>query len=229
MNRLIISLILIASTLLGIKLYPRTPDHHKIRILLIDIGVTWSKDIAPFLCSEGYQGFIPGEEDPFVDSNGHGTLMAHVMAETLDTRKHCIVVYKSFKANVAEYYAHALHEAANSEFEVISISLGDSTYYYAEPDWYKKLTKKTRVFVSAGNDGKDLGFKCDAYPACLASKIGSENFRVVSSLNSRFNHGGPVNEIAGDEILISGVKHTGTSVSTARAAALYANLLKVKD
>lgn len=185
--------------------------------------------IEKYLCEDGHKSFLEGKHnDPFIDSTGHGTMMAHAMAETLNPTQHCIVVYKTYPGYSEETattaYANALIQATNEDFIAIAIAIEDTGHYFAEAGWYRSLTKKSRVFVAAGNGGKSLDVKCDVFPACLASDIKSENFRVVGDTRGYFNHGGPVNEIAKSEFILSGLKHRGTSVSTARVAAAFMRL-----
>lgn len=200
-----------------------TQDEVRSKLLLIDSGVNLDKSIEPFLCKQGHKSFLVGEHNnPLVDSTGHGTVMLKAIASKLDPKKHCVVIYKTYPGYPApEPYAKALLEAQRWKFDSVAIALEDVSYYFEEPNWLKELAEVSRVFVSAGNAGKDLSKICDVYPACLSKEIDSENFRVVGSRQKGMNEGGPINEIEEGEITVNNESWKGTSFSTARAAASF--------
>jgi hypothetical protein len=117
------------------------------RILLMDSGVN-PVGIEKYLCEDGQKSFLEGKhKDPFVDSTGHGTMMAHAMAETLEPAKHCIVIYKTYPGHsgvdAAEAYAHALIRATDEDFIAVAIAIEDTGHYFAEAGWYRALKKNS--------------------------------------------------------------------------------------
>jgi len=198
-------------------LYPQRQQ-----LLLIDSGVNVTKEIEPFLCKEGHKSFT--DESPLNDETGHGSAMAATMAEKLDPFKHCIVVYKVYNKKKIDTTAffNAILKAENDRFKAVVIAHEDEGYYNDEIAVFKNLSLRSVVFVAAGNGGKNLSYKCDVYPACLAENVKSENFRVVGGTED-LNRGGPINEVANPDKIFNNSQWHGTSVSTARAASQFVN------
>ncbi len=85
-------------------------------------------------------------------------MMVKTFIRNLRTDKYCVEVWKTYKNSSApEAYAAALNELVSSNPEAIVIALEDTSHYLAEPEWLRKISHHSYVFVSSGNGGIDLG------------------------------------------------------------------------
>lgn len=191
------------------------------RIVILDSGVNLSKDLELFLCEDGHRDFYDLESpNPFHDHSEHGTLLASIITSGMNPETHCLSIYKFYGGDIQRSsiaYANALIDIRDLKPEIVVIAIEDTGYWQNEPLWFKDITRSTKVFIAAGNGGLNLARSCEIYPACLASKVNSQNFMVVGDPEKYFNHGGPVNRLAISRHTFNNLPYHGTSVSSAYA------------
>lgn len=196
------------------------------KVVILDTGVNMDKRLTPFLCKKpvdvtGY-GIKP--------THSHGTHIASIIAEKVNTKTHCIFSIKVFDSKQTdkesvEAVSKGL-ELANTlkNVDIVNLSLnGPSSDYKEKKLIAKLLSKGVRVNVSAGNDSSDLDIYCNSYPACYAFQ--SPLFRVVGNPKSSMaNHGKVVTDNEdGYKVKTWAGTMTGTSQAT---AILTAKMLK---
>lgn len=189
------------------------------QIILLDSGISKSEIPAEFLCEYGHRSFIKENDDPLKDETGHGTVLARILVEMINPKEYCIMSYKVFPGYpYPEAYAQALTDIAKTNASAVVIAIEDSSYYLKEPEWLTEILIDKKVYIAAGNGGKNLSITCDVYPACLS--INSPNLHIVGADTFEFNQFGPINNKAYPHFFYKGHNHSGTSISTARAVGL---------
>lgn len=187
----------------------------RIKIAVIDTGIKVDEELKPFMCESGHKSFC---NKNICDIDGHGTMIAKLIVDGLDSKKYCLLNLKWNKGDATGsspsiYYLKALIQAAIENVSYVNLSLSGATFFDEEYRLIKlMLHNNTTVVVAAGNDKKDLSKDCSAYPACLPIK--HRNFRVVSNTYlgnpiCSSNYGGPTTDT---EIGMYGA-HCGTSFS----------------
>lgn len=158
-----------------------------------------------------------------VDS--HADQLFDIMIKNLDSQKHCITSFavfnRDYTSTVSEQYIMALAEASLYKYDVINLSLqGDYKGRIENIIVKDMLRNKSKVFVAAGNAGKNLDFKCNIYPACHIELQKYKCFYVVGSNASYSNFGKIVDFIGKEEY--NGLR--GTSYATAHFSSKSINL-----
>lgn len=137
-------------------------------VALLDTGYNPSPNVK--LCKYGHYDATTNRFGISPDSNGHGTIMAKTIAQYAKNTDYCIVIIKIFsiKNNKAVTYLNeGLIHAHNIYADVVNISFNGEGYSKTEHYWLKQLTNiNTKVFVTVGNDSKNLDINCSSYPAC---------------------------------------------------------------
>jgi subtilisin family serine protease len=153
----------------------------KMKVVIIDTGIKKDKRIEPFLCKESYDATGTGIED----RNGHGTHIASIIAENLDTSKYCLYIVKFFdKEDVMKHYIKAIkHVESLKNVFVVNMSLGGPKSDKEEREILENELKKGIILnVAAGNEGLNLDTHCGSYPACY--NFSSKNFHSVGNLSN---------------------------------------------
>ncbi len=170
------------------------------KIAVVDTGLYLSPAIEPYVCSEGHKDFTG---TGLGDSHGHGTNVSHLIAQSIDPKKHCLMIVKWLDVTtpgiLTSYnLSAAIKFAAHSDAKYINISAGGKAKLRQEREAIEyALAHDIRVVVAAGNESEDLAKNCVYYPACYKTK--SPNFYVVGALDSNgqpayfTNFNGPVN------------------------------------
>lgn len=203
----------------GFSKYAYSGQGTRIKIAVIDSGIN-SSALKPYLCDGGH---IDLTGNTLTDVVGHGTNVTSIIVKNLNPKTHCIVIIKWFHNDKAHLSAvsPAITKAIEDKVSYINMSL--SGYAYDAQEFYsiqKALDLGIVVVVAAGNNGKNLGVKCDIYPACYP--INNKNYYVVANFvdDVRFdssNFGGPVNAFEnGVNINAGGYVMTGTSQAAAK-------------
>lgn len=160
--------------------------HAKIEIAILDTGI--SKDQVKYLCPNGLKSYL-GDEG--FDTLRHGELIAGILIENLDMSKYCLVSYKVLSGK-GDYLAYilALVDVMERKPAHLNLSLEGENFIRGELRMLKELaTNGTKIYVAAGNGGKNLNKNCDVYPACYFPEMGM-NFFVVGAHDVRSsNHG----------------------------------------
>ena len=142
-------------------------DGDGIKIAVIDTGVDFSH---PDLLGWGEDGKVIGgfnfivENEPPMDTNGHGTQVAGVIAADGEkigvAPKAKILAYKVSEDGEgvsAEFIIRAINKAIEDEADIINISLGENkTDYKIDRAVNRALEKGIFVVTAAGNDGPDF-------------------------------------------------------------------------
>jgi subtilisin family serine protease len=153
----------------------------KMKVVIIDTGIKKDKRIEPFLCKESYDATGKGIED----RKGHGTHIASIIAENLDTSKYCLYIVKFFDTNdVMSHYIKAIkHVNGLKNVFVINMSLGGPMSDKDEKKMLEnELKKGVKINVAAGNEGYNLDIECRSYPSCY--NFSSKNFHSVGNTSN---------------------------------------------
>jgi subtilisin family serine protease len=158
------------------------------KVAILDTGFTpLFPDNAIFkLCDSGHYDF--NEEAPEIgfDDYGHGSFVTYLINANADTNNMCYVIYKVFGPNTVnghDVIDRALVMAAKSRVNAINMSLYMTNHSYKTKKIIKKLTRRgIKIFVSAGNEGRNLNQKCFTYPVCY--KGINRNMVVVGALDN---------------------------------------------
>ena len=195
-----------------------------VKIAVIDSG--YSANVSPYnapLCNTGHYNFI--KHAPEVGNElDHGSIVAGLLAERLDYYAdvdYCLIIYTVIGRNEDAGMAgvvSALRAAKREGVVAVNMSIVGREPYPPERAAIEALILGgAKVFVAAGNDGKDLDWACTAFPACY--KIPGINVVGANDPNgkraSKSNYGKVVN------LWRSGDYHGrfGTSFASPRALA----------
>lgn len=205
--------------LLLVSISIRTFSAERIKIGVIDTGISLTDSNRKFFCKESKDFTGTGLED----HNGHGTNISGIISKHLDASKYCIVMIKYYdlKNDGLEAYLEALQYAITLNINFLNLSVEGYSYNTEEKALLAKITRNgVKVVVSAGNDAWDFDITgCIVFPACYPFK---KNFYVVGSSNSRYsNRNGPVKYYENGTQEGFGIIKIGTS----QAAAVLTNKL----
>jgi subtilisin family serine protease len=204
------------------------------RIVVIDTGynrATWSNLPINTICENG---MLDVTGTGAHDNHGHGTNIIGLIANGIDTKRYCIVSIKWYDTShnasldTLVYRIRAAIKLAEKQTPfLVNLSSSGANYDSIEQMIISRMTYKgVKVVVSAGNEGLDLGSKCQIYPACYNAN--KSNLYVVGGIDkfnkflSVSNRGGPVNYYenavgqCGEGICLTG---------TSQAAAIRSNKL----
>ena len=205
---------------------------NRTRIVVIDTGIKLEYLNNPALCKNGHVDFTNTTLD---DQHGHGTNVAGLIANHINTERQCITIFKVFSeekktATIINrlqskviWIVRAIVEAIKIKAKYINMSYGGN-----EPNDTEKLTiemalkRDIRIIVAMGNEGKDFDqVPCDFYPACYPLMDKSNWYTVANRDNQGRYH--PTSNINGPEKYSYygvnqsawGVVMSGTSQATA--------------
>lgn len=225
MLKYIISLLLVVAAS-----YAEVPESRKI-IAVLDIGVEPAHlKNKNALCRHGHKSFI--DNNPLADasSNMHGTNIVSIIERGLDTNKYCILMIKADyleELNDPESYVKSLEYAVKIKPAYVNMSIQGIGRIYKEKELLEKLLQQgAKISVSAGNDKKDLGARCDVYPACYSKEFEKyKRFYVVGSMTyQRANYGPQVTRL--EDGVRQGYNHLS---GTSQAAALFTSRMVMSN
>jgi subtilisin family serine protease len=141
-------------------------EHLPLRIAIIDTGYAGTK---LKLCPSGHFDYMT--KKPVVGSqSSHGTSVGDIIADGLVGIDYCAVIFQIRDKNgysTIDNYVDALERIAKGNFVALNISLAGGLQSVKERDALRAVAVKwTAVFVASGNDGKNLNYECDIFPAC---------------------------------------------------------------
>lgn len=191
----------------------------RVRIAIVDTGLVITDKIYPYLCQSGHAD-LTGEG--IADKNGHGSMIAEVIAQDLSPAEYCLIIIKWFrvKSTDANDLGKAIEVANIEKAQIINISAAGHGAKAMEADAVMSaITRGATLVVASGNDHEDLSENCDVFPACYPIK--NPFFHIVANyLNGAkapyTNYGGPVTDLEDGRYLMGDHIWTGTSVSAAK-------------
>lgn len=226
-----------------------------LKVAVIDTGISSDLIDAPFLCKEGHIDFT---QTSIIDASGHGTHISGIIDQyaknmlldkgyskeeiQLAKSDYCQVIIKFFNPgikNSGDNMKKSIRHAIDVGARIINISAGGNEFDEMEMALIElALNRGIKVIAAAGNNGCELGKKCEViiggkhleidkatyYPAMYDSRL-----YVVGNLDSNLerapssNYGNIVNNweigtnvksysIYGDGVAIM----SGTSQATAK-------------
>lgn len=195
---------------------PARATEHRVKIAVIDTGINITNKNYPYLCENEHPDLT---HKGISDLVGHGSVVADLIIQGLDPTEYCILVIKWYHTGkgIPEMLGKGIQEANLRGAKIINISAVGSYPDVAEKEAIlAALNRGATVVVAAGNEGMDLDFNCNYYPACYPVK--SDRFHVVADyLNGlksiHSNYGGPVTDKADGRLDFAGKFWKGTSMS----------------
>jgi len=202
----------IIQLLLAIFILSEIKAENRIKIAIIDSGISLQQSQSKILCENGNVGLF----DDGIDDHSHGTNIFGLIANNLNYKKYCIISYKVWSPtnqNSIKYMKKAIRLAILNNVKYLNISMGGTSYDSSEFFWLKRASKYMSIFVAAGNDGKNLK-DCDYYPACYRNTI-KNNFYVVGAYDIKQSNYGNIVDFYGKGLNMGTPAMTGTSQATA--------------
>mgnify|MGYP002784825445 FL=1 len=155
-----------------------------IKVAVVDTGFdfnsNWSKvDLkfvglsVPKLCPTGHKNYTSEEN---IDTHGHGTHIAGLIAAHADFADYCLVIYKYYEKDATgeqnlNRTINAFSDAVAEGVDIINYSGGGIIRSEAECSILKKaLDKGIKVIAAAGNEGLNLN-RFKFYPALCDPRI----------------------------------------------------------
>lgn len=200
-------------------------------VAVIDTGIH-SSFPKKFLCKKYHKDFTNSSLD---DREGHGTNVAGIISQGLDSNRQCLVIIKwhdTVKSNnrnvrfgrLDRIIRNSILYAESLNPILINLSVSGDMYSNLEYNTYRNIISKgVHLVVSAGNDGLNLTEICNVYPACYPIK--SPYYHVVASygpLTRRIysNYGAPITDFEdGNNVEYLGLTRSGTSQAAAKVSA----------
>jgi len=176
MNYLIILFFLFLSPALA-------SEHKTLKVAVIDTGLNLKDDrFQGVICPTGHKDFT-GEG--INDIHGHGTHVTGLIKKNAGIGNYCILIYKYYSEKLIDRQnlinaISALKEAASNGADIVNFSSGGPEFNEEEYLIIKQHPYITFV-VAAGNEGHNLDYKCDYYPACL----GLPNMVIVGNCKNK--------------------------------------------
>lgn len=194
-------------------------------VAIVDTGINSLLLNKPFMCKDMHADFTGMG---IVDSHGHGTNIAGIIARKLNPKTHCLLIIKYWHTTTnpwGKYYLHEVHTSVLSYLKavkpaVINFSSAGFGFSSLEFNTYGSLIDSgTKIVVAAGNSALNLDESCDTFPACYF--FNEPNFYVVGASKTPLsNKNGPVNVIRpGNNVCGFGKCMTGTSQAAAQFTA----------
>lgn len=209
MTKLLLALTFVISTVYATE--------HRRKVVVIDTGVGWHQDEAPFLCKDGTKTVLKTD---VYDNHGHGLNIIGIIAKKLDFTKWCIVSIKYHDPNHRDNFENFLKalELAMTipNVGMINLSVEGPQESYVELGYYQELIKRGVVInVAAGNHNLNLDQQCYAFPACYKRILKSNLFRVIGGKQMEKTNKGSIITDWRPAVKQGFPKMTGTSQATA--------------
>lgn len=168
---------------------------NRIKIGIIDSGISIQQAESSILCKKGLKSFIPDSSG--YDSHGHGTNIFSLVSKDLDSTKYCIISYKVWNYDITpqqslKYSIDALKQANKDGLSFLNISMDGEGYEHREYVELSKITKKTAVVVAAGNESTDLDRRCISFPTCYGKDLNKNFYSIGATDTGSTNYGSVV-------------------------------------
>jgi len=195
----------------------RESSDNRIHIAVIDTGVNL-KLASTYMCRDG-NADLTG--NGLSDVHGHGTNIAGILAKKINTKTHCLQIIKWFHTSnkndkgFSKLMEDALDVAHKYKAKYINMSLSGDGHLPSEFAMMSiLLSEGIEIYVSAGNNSKDLDVNCNAFPACY--RFNHPNFHVVGAYDVPVSNKGSWVEMEhGNNVEGFGVVMSGSSQATA--------------
>lgn len=210
---------------------PAPVPENRIKVAVVDTGLELTDRIKPFICREGHISFT--NDSPFTDGHAgkHGTNVAGLIADNLDSSKHCLLIIKFYSQYLGngefkDFVRMGIEYAITQNAKYLNLSLGGPESSHLEYlSLQAGLNKGMKILVAAGNGklfkgdyiGQNLDKSCYYYPACYEFRSLKQNFFVVGSTKSKFSNYGKVVNKWENGNLVGFPAQSGTSQATAIA------------
>lgn len=189
----------------------------RIHVAVIDTGVN-VKLAHLYMCKDGHKD-LTGKG--LNDVHGHGTNVAGVLAKTMNTNTHCLQIIKWYhdSSKMSEPYQKLMEDALDTAHrynaKYINMSLSGAGPIASEFALMSVLLSEgTEIYVSAGNNSRNLDVNCNAFPACY--RFNYPNFHVVGAYDVPVSNKGSWIEMEhGNNVEGFGVLMSGSSQATA--------------
>lgn len=194
-------------------------DESRLKIAVIDTGVSKEQETAAYMCKDGVHNFTEFSKE---DANGHGSHISHIIGSRLNTKKYCISSYKVFHVTGGDIDStvEALKVIdADKSIRYVNISMNGDAHSDKELFYFKKLTDRgVQITVAAGNEHRMLASSyCTQYPSCYKFQLNKpKNLYIVGAYNVDASNYGPAIDVFTDGVIESwgGLKR-GTSQASA--------------
>ena len=192
----------------------------RIKIGIIDSGISFSQSLGDHLCKDGRKSAIIF--DSGLDRNGHGTNVFGLIAKQIDPKTHCIISYKFWDSqhslNVELNITNSVYQARKDGVKYINMSLGGPGSNASEMNQIGlALEEGVTIIVAAGNESTNLNITCNYFPACYKKKFLKKynNFIVVGAKDVDVANYGKIVEVYEKGYKVGTPVLTGTSQATA--------------
>lgn len=192
----------------------------RIKIAVIDSGISFSQSTADYACKDGHVSYI---DDTIYVRHRHGENIISILAPAVNPKTHCIKSFKVYRDvnalgdSSVDATIKAL-KAITKDYQVkfVNISMGGGGTNFNEKRYIKRLLiRGVQIAVSAGNNGQNLDKNCDYFPACYKKTLDSYHFYVVGSSLPSSNRGQVVTDTYSGKDVGTPVL-SGTSQATAQ-------------
>lgn len=193
-----------------------------LQIAVIDTGIDFKKANVN-ICKNGLIDFT---ETSTLDTHGHGSNIASIIADGLNKDQYCLIILKYYDMNDVKGNSSRARDAFNwvnkhlDQVDIVNMSGGGpGSDLYEEFLIRDTLDSGVVIIAAAGNDSQNLDEDCYYYPACYDSRIivvgnGDSEKKI---LHPSSNYGKIVDVIVnGINVCAGGSCMTGTSQSTAK-------------
>lgn len=209
----------------------RLPAGRLIKIAIIDTGLQLSRTSLK-LCNSGHFNFANGRSEVGVSTLYplHGTKVASIIAKRLKNVDYCAIIYQVQRGvNIDPVdIAKAAHMARLMRVDAVNISLAAASstlngFSLVEEHELYDLSKKSKVFVAAGNYGINLDTECTQYPACYVNDTVIVGALEDTKLRAPYSNYGDnvVTEWRSGSVVWDGVTDQGTSYAAPQALSDY--------
>ncbi len=197
------------------------------KIAIIDTGYQGGGGLK--VCDKGHFNFNTGRKNVGVSplNATHGTKVATIIAQLLKNVDYCAIIYQveSIRGIDPINIGSAAMLARAENVVAVNISLTGPNPDQTESMALWALSQKAKLFIAAGNQGRNLTKNCSIFPACYnitkAQVIGALD--PGSVLRAEYsNYGkGIISNWQNGELQWKGTLDYGTSYATPRALSKY--------
>lgn len=180
----------------------QTEPEKRIKVAIIDTGVSVEQSKQPYMCQNGVRTKIPNDDG--IAAHPHGVNITGIISEGINPKTHCIVSYKVYHdrsiPEIDDYVSESMEDIKEDKSVMfVNQSMGGGSFSSSEYSSTVSILKRGAIItVAAGNEMTHLDItSCNLYPVCYARILKNPNFKTVGSLtkNSRglmYTNFGPI-------------------------------------